>query len=302
MFLLRASILLRSLTHSKFHVKSRSISQISVRDTPACAGTRSPPVSPPQLTDARRIRQCVDECTARIELGLHYRIPYPRPVSAPRASAAGPGRAPTGVRGRGPPPPPSGTPAGADIAFRCFMQTSVFSRLRPTRLLLIKEQRSDVRGTHPDSAQTSRPAEGRRSRPAPSRRKCQGPTPDRRDQQSGAALAQPSRGGLPAAASRSRTRSLCVRRPGPGALSAACSSCLLGIAAPASSRGRTVSPRGRATARPPSPAHRASPRPRGPLRACRAFSHHREPWPLSPPRRRRGAGRRGVGPRPRHLT
>lgn len=214
MFLLRASILLRSLTHSKFHVKSRSISQISVRDAPACAGTRSPPVSPPQLTDARRIRQCVDECTARIELGLHYRIPYPRPVSAPRASVAGPGRAPTGVRGRGP-PPPSGTPAGADIAFRCFMQTSVFSRLRPTRLLLIKEQSSDVRGTHPDSAQTSRPAEGRRSRPAPSRRKCQGPTPDRRDQQSGAALAQPSRGGLPAAASRSRTRSLCVRRPGP---------------------------------------------------------------------------------------
>lgn len=165
MFLLRASILLRSLTHSKFHIKSRSISQISVRDAPACAGTRSPPVSPPQLTDARRIRQCVDECTARIELGLHYRIPYPRPVSAPRASAAGPRRAPTGGRGRGP-PPPSGTPAGADIAFRCFMQTSVFSRLRPTRLLLIKEQSSDVRGTRPDSAQTSRPAEGRRSRPA----------------------------------------------------------------------------------------------------------------------------------------
>lgn len=113
------------------------------------------------------------------------------------------------------PPLPSGTPAGADIAFRCLMQTSVFSRLRPTRLLLMKEQSSDVRGTHPDSAQTSRPAEGRRSRPALSRRKCQGPTPDRRDQQSGAALAQPSRGGLPAAASRSRTRSLCVRRPGP---------------------------------------------------------------------------------------
>lgn len=130
------------------------------------------------------------------------------------------------------PPPPSGTPAGADVAFRCFMQTSVFSRLRPTRLLLIKEQSSDVRGTRPDSAQTSRPAEGRRSRPAPSRRKCQGPTPDRRDQQSGAALAQPSRGGLPAAASRSRTRSLCVRRPGPGALSAACSSCLLGTVSP----------------------------------------------------------------------
>ncbi|XP_058430251.1 LYR motif-containing protein 1 isoform X2 [Marmota monax] len=34
------------------------------------------------LTDRDLIKQCIDECTARIEIGLHYQIPYPRPVSA----------------------------------------------------------------------------------------------------------------------------------------------------------------------------------------------------------------------------
>nr|XP_025859016.1 LYR motif-containing protein 1 isoform X3 [Vulpes vulpes] len=33
------------------------------------------------LTDTDLIKQCIDECTARIEIGLHYQIPYPRPVS-----------------------------------------------------------------------------------------------------------------------------------------------------------------------------------------------------------------------------
>ncbi|CAO2583038.1 LYR motif-containing protein 1 [Lemmus lemmus] len=33
------------------------------------------------LTDPDLIKQCIDECTARIEIGLHYQIPYPRPVS-----------------------------------------------------------------------------------------------------------------------------------------------------------------------------------------------------------------------------
>uniref|UniRef100_A0A7N4NW25 LYR motif containing 1 n=1 Tax=Sarcophilus harrisii TaxID=9305 RepID=A0A7N4NW25_SARHA len=33
------------------------------------------------LTDSELIKQCIDECTARIEIGLHYQIPYPRPVS-----------------------------------------------------------------------------------------------------------------------------------------------------------------------------------------------------------------------------
>ncbi|XP_045445288.1 LYR motif-containing protein 1 isoform X1 [Pipistrellus kuhlii] len=35
------------------------------------------------LTDTDQIKQCIDECTARIEIGLHYQIPYPRPVSDP---------------------------------------------------------------------------------------------------------------------------------------------------------------------------------------------------------------------------
>lgn len=35
------------------------------------------------LTDSNMIKQCVDECTARIEIGLHYQIPYPRPIHLP---------------------------------------------------------------------------------------------------------------------------------------------------------------------------------------------------------------------------
>ncbi|XP_027467982.1 LYR motif-containing protein 1 isoform X6 [Zalophus californianus] len=35
------------------------------------------------LTDADLIKQCIDECTARIEIGLHYQIPYPRPIHLP---------------------------------------------------------------------------------------------------------------------------------------------------------------------------------------------------------------------------
>uniref|UniRef100_H9GFM2 LYR motif containing 1 n=1 Tax=Anolis carolinensis TaxID=28377 RepID=H9GFM2_ANOCA len=33
------------------------------------------------LTDPELIKQCIEECQARVEIGLHYRIPYPRPVS-----------------------------------------------------------------------------------------------------------------------------------------------------------------------------------------------------------------------------
>uniref|UniRef100_A0A8D2J4Z6 LYR motif containing 1 n=1 Tax=Varanus komodoensis TaxID=61221 RepID=A0A8D2J4Z6_VARKO len=33
------------------------------------------------LTDPELIKQCVEECKARVEIGLHYHIPYPRPVS-----------------------------------------------------------------------------------------------------------------------------------------------------------------------------------------------------------------------------
>ncbi|XP_051927970.1 LYR motif containing protein 1 isoform X1 [Hippocampus zosterae] len=31
-----------------------------------------------QMTDQESIKKCIEECEARIEIGLHYRIPYPR--------------------------------------------------------------------------------------------------------------------------------------------------------------------------------------------------------------------------------
>ncbi|KAM9489297.1 LYR motif containing protein 1 isoform 2-T2 [Clarias gariepinus] len=36
-----------------------------------------------ELTDPELISKCVAECEARIELGLHYRNPYPRPLYLP---------------------------------------------------------------------------------------------------------------------------------------------------------------------------------------------------------------------------
>uniref|UniRef100_A0A8C9EUF7 LYR motif containing 1 n=1 Tax=Pavo cristatus TaxID=9049 RepID=A0A8C9EUF7_PAVCR len=35
------------------------------------------------LTDPELIKQCIEECEARIEIGLHYNIPYPRPIHLP---------------------------------------------------------------------------------------------------------------------------------------------------------------------------------------------------------------------------
>ncbi|XP_067912382.1 LYR motif containing protein 1 isoform X1 [Heterodontus francisci] len=35
------------------------------------------------LTDVETIKICIQECHARIEMGLHYRIPYPRPIHLP---------------------------------------------------------------------------------------------------------------------------------------------------------------------------------------------------------------------------
>ncbi|XP_043082104.1 LYR motif containing protein 1 isoform X2 [Puntigrus tetrazona] len=32
-----------------------------------------------QITDPESIKRCIEECEARIEIGLHYRNPYPRP-------------------------------------------------------------------------------------------------------------------------------------------------------------------------------------------------------------------------------
>ncbi|XP_058477585.1 LYR motif containing protein 1 [Solea solea] len=36
-----------------------------------------------QLTDQESIKRCVEECEARIEIGLHYRNPYPRATYLP---------------------------------------------------------------------------------------------------------------------------------------------------------------------------------------------------------------------------
>ncbi|XP_060696440.1 LYR motif containing protein 1 isoform X3 [Hemiscyllium ocellatum] len=35
------------------------------------------------LTDTEAIKICIQECQTRIEMGLHYRIPYPRPIHLP---------------------------------------------------------------------------------------------------------------------------------------------------------------------------------------------------------------------------
>ncbi|XP_054066971.1 LYR motif-containing protein 1 isoform X2 [Rissa tridactyla] len=35
------------------------------------------------VTDPKLIKQCIEECEARIEIGLHYNIPYPRPIHLP---------------------------------------------------------------------------------------------------------------------------------------------------------------------------------------------------------------------------
>ncbi|XP_038676454.1 LYR motif containing protein 1 isoform X2 [Scyliorhinus canicula] len=35
------------------------------------------------LTDVEAIKICIQECQTRIEMGLHYRIPYPRPLHSP---------------------------------------------------------------------------------------------------------------------------------------------------------------------------------------------------------------------------
>ncbi|XP_063078020.1 LYR motif containing protein 1 [Engraulis encrasicolus] len=36
-----------------------------------------------KLTEQESIKKCIDECNARIEIGLHYRNPYPRPMYLP---------------------------------------------------------------------------------------------------------------------------------------------------------------------------------------------------------------------------
>ncbi|XP_049418793.1 LYR motif containing protein 1 [Epinephelus fuscoguttatus] len=36
-----------------------------------------------QLTDQESIKKCIEECEARIEIGLHYKNPYPRATYLP---------------------------------------------------------------------------------------------------------------------------------------------------------------------------------------------------------------------------
>ncbi|KAF7652605.1 hypothetical protein LDENG_00094460 [Lucifuga dentata] len=36
-----------------------------------------------QMTDQESIKRCIEECEARIDIGLHYRNPYPRPIHLP---------------------------------------------------------------------------------------------------------------------------------------------------------------------------------------------------------------------------
>ncbi|CAG7836538.1 unnamed protein product [Allacma fusca] len=40
------------------------------------------------LTDSQAIADCIREAEARIEIALHYQIPYPRPVNVPPLSMA----------------------------------------------------------------------------------------------------------------------------------------------------------------------------------------------------------------------
>ncbi|KAM9774321.1 LYR motif containing protein 1 [Syngnathus typhle] len=41
-----------------------------------------------QMTDQEAIKKCINECEARIEIGLHYRIPYPRATYLPQMGLA----------------------------------------------------------------------------------------------------------------------------------------------------------------------------------------------------------------------
>ncbi|XP_054455317.1 LYR motif containing protein 1 [Anoplopoma fimbria] len=41
-----------------------------------------------QLTDQESIKKCIEECEARIEMGLHYRNPYPRATYLPQLGLA----------------------------------------------------------------------------------------------------------------------------------------------------------------------------------------------------------------------
>ncbi|XP_032836402.1 LYR motif-containing protein 1 [Petromyzon marinus] len=41
------------------------------------------------LVEPEKIKFCIEECETRIELALHYKIPYPRPMNLPPMGLAG---------------------------------------------------------------------------------------------------------------------------------------------------------------------------------------------------------------------
>ncbi|KAE8579343.1 hypothetical protein XENTR_v10024004 [Xenopus tropicalis] len=43
-----------------------------------------------KITDLQMIKMCIEECKARVEIGLHYRNPYPRPIHLPPLGLAVP--------------------------------------------------------------------------------------------------------------------------------------------------------------------------------------------------------------------
>ncbi|CAB1312330.1 unnamed protein product, partial [Coregonus sp. 'balchen'] len=51
------------------------------REKVHCPGGPDPLQTEP--TDQESIKKCIEECEARIEIGLHYRNPYPRPIYLP---------------------------------------------------------------------------------------------------------------------------------------------------------------------------------------------------------------------------
>nr|XP_032836421.1 LYR motif-containing protein 1 isoform X3 [Petromyzon marinus] len=42
-----------------------------------------------ELVEPEKIKFCIEECETRIELALHYKIPYPRPMNLPPMGLAG---------------------------------------------------------------------------------------------------------------------------------------------------------------------------------------------------------------------
>ncbi|EPY86519.1 LYR motif containing 1-like protein [Camelus ferus] len=69
----------RTLFQKNKNVSVQLVSDSASSEDPMSQVTWVKPMRVFRLTDADLIKQCIDECTARIEIGLHYQIPYPRP-------------------------------------------------------------------------------------------------------------------------------------------------------------------------------------------------------------------------------